>query len=200
MNDSISSLLETASADALPVLRGVRDDQLTGPTPCPDYDVRGLLDHLFQVVTHFQVLAAKGEADFGAAPERLGDDRGERFAAELAVLAGAWAAPGAEDGVTGAMDMPARTVGSMALGDVLLHSWDLARATGQPYEPDAAVVRMVSAEFAELVPTGRKMGAFGEPRPVTEDATPFDSLLALTGRDPAWQPSVAVGTAGADRE
>ncbi|MEV8354927.1 TIGR03086 family metal-binding protein [Streptomyces niveus] len=191
MTDKISTLLETAAADALPVLRGVRDDQLALPTPCAEYDVHGLLDHLFQVITNFQVLAAKGESDFGAAAERLGDDRNERFAAEIAGLIGAWAAPGAEDGLTGAMNMPARTVGSMALGDLAVHSWDLARATGQPYEPAAAVVAALGEEFTALAPMARTMNVFGAPFPVGQDATPFESLLAETGRDPAWRPSVS---------
>ncbi|MFC8076186.1 TIGR03086 family metal-binding protein [Streptomyces sp. NPDC057307] len=191
MNAKISTLIETAAADALPVLRGVRDDQLTLPTPCAEYDVHGLLDHLFQVITNFQALAAKGESDFGAAAERLADDRRERFAAEIAELIKAWDAPGAEDGLTGGMNMPARTVGAMALGDLVVHSWDLARATGQPYEPDAVVVAMLNDEFTALAPTARKMGVFGEPFPVGEDAPPFESLLAETGRDPAWRPSVS---------
>lgn len=191
MNDSISTLIETAADDALPVLRGVRDDQLALPTPCAEYDVQGLLDHLFQVMTNFQVLAAKGESDFGTAPERLGDDRRERFTAEIAGLIKAWAAPGAEDGLTGGMNMPARTVGAMALGDLVVHSWDLARATGQPYEPAAAVVRMLCTEFTALAPTARQMGVFGAPFPVGEDAAPFDALLAETGRDPAWRPAVS---------
>lgn len=189
MDDKICTLLETAAADALPVLRGVRDDQLGEPTPCAEYDVHGLLDHLFQVIVNFQALAAKGESDFGAAPERLAEDRDERFAVEIAGLIKAWGAPGAEEGLTGAMNMPARTVGAMALGDLTVHSWDLARATGQPYEPDAAVVRALGAEFAALAPTARAMGVFGEPVPVGEDATPFDSLLAVTGRDPRWRPA-----------
>ncbi|MEV4998383.1 TIGR03086 family metal-binding protein [Streptomyces niveus] len=191
MTDKISTLLETAAADALPVLRGVRDDQLALPTPCAEYDVHGLLDHLFQVITNFQVLAAKGESDFGAAAERLGGDRNERFAAEIAGLIGAWAAPGAEDGLTGAMNMPARTVGSMALGDLAVHSWDLARATGQPYEPAAAVVAALGEEFTALAPMARTMNVFGATFPVGQDATPFESLLAETGRDPAWRPSVS---------
>ncbi|QHY97417.1 hypothetical protein SSPS47_20125 [Streptomyces sp. S4.7] len=191
MDDKISTLLEAAAADALPVLRGVRDDQLTLPTPCAEYDVHGLLDHLFQVITNFQALAGKGESDFGTPPERLADDRRERFAAEIDRLIGAWAAPGAEDGLTGAMNMPARTVGAMALGDLTVHSWDLARATGQPYEPDAAVVRMLGVEFTALAPTARSMNVFGEPFPVDGEATPFESLLAETGRDPGWQPPAA---------
>ncbi|WP_405795880.1 TIGR03086 family metal-binding protein [Streptomyces sp. NBC_01506] len=188
MDDKISTLLERAAADALPVLRGVRDDQLTLPTPCAEYDVHGLLDHLFQVVISFQALAAKGESDFGSPPERLADDRRERFATEVGKLIEAWAEPGAEDGLTGGMKMPARTVGAMALGDLTVHAWDLARATGQPYEPDAAVVRMLNVEFAALAPTARSMNVFGEPFPVGEDATPFESLLAETGRDPGWRP------------
>lgn len=187
MNDKISTLLDTAAADALPVLRGVRDDQLTLPTPCAEYDVHGLLDHLFQVIINFQVLGAKGESDFGAPVERLGDDRRERFDTEIAKLIEAWGAPGAEDGLTGGMRIPARTVGAMALGDLTVHSWDLARATGQPYEPDAAVVRMLNDEFAALAPTARSMNVFGEAFPVGEDATPFEVLLALTGRDPGWR-------------
>lgn len=192
MDDKISTLLEAAADDAMPVLRGVRDDQLTLPTPCAEYDVHGLLDHLFQVITNFQLLAGKGESDFAAAPERLGDDRRERFAAEIARLIEAWAAPGAETGVTGAMSMPARTVGAMALGDLAVHTWDLARATGQTYEPDAAVVRMLGVEFMALAPTARSMNMFGEPFPVDGDVTAFESLLAETGRDPGWRPSATV--------
>lgn len=186
MDDKISTLLETAADDALPVLRGVRDDQLTLATPCAEYDVQGLLDHLFQVIINFQVLAAKGESDFGATVEPLGDDRRERLNTEIAKLIKAWGAPGAEDGVTGGMKMPARTVGAMALGDLTVHSWDLARATGQPYEPDAAVVRMLNEEFAALAPTARSMNVFGEAFPVGEGAGPFEVLLAVTGRDPGW--------------
>ncbi|MFC9608091.1 TIGR03086 family metal-binding protein [Streptomyces niveus] len=191
MDDKISTLLEAAAADALPVLRGVRDDQLTLPTPCVEYDVHGLLDHLFQVITNFQALAGKGESDFGTAPEHLAADRRERFAAEIDRLIEAWAAPGAEDGLTGAMNMPARTVGAMALGDLTVHSWDLARATGQPYEPDAAVVRMLGVEFVALAPTARSMNVFGEPFAVAGDVTPFEYLLAETGRDPGWRPPAA---------
>lgn len=60
----ISTLLDAAAQVALPVLRAVRDDQLGRPTPCSEYDVRALLNHLFQVVVAFQTLAAKKDVDF----------------------------------------------------------------------------------------------------------------------------------------
>ncbi|MEV7871125.1 TIGR03086 family metal-binding protein [Streptomyces sp. NPDC088124] len=184
----ISALLKLAADGALPVVRGIGDERLGAPTPCAEYDVHALLDHLFQVVVNFQALAAKRDADFGAAPEHLAGEWRERFAAETARLVDAWDAPGAEEGTSGAMGLPARTVGSMVLGDLTVHAWDLARATGQPYEPDASLVGLLTAEFGALAPTARKMGVFGEPVPVAPDAAPFDVLLALTGRDPGWAP------------
>ncbi|MFE2496777.1 TIGR03086 family metal-binding protein [Streptomyces scopuliridis] len=146
----------------------------------------GPVDHLFQVVVNFQALAAKKDSDFGAAPEHLTGAWRDRFADETVRLIAAWDAPGAEEGTSGAMGMPARTVGAMVVGDLAVHGWDLARATAQPYEPDAALVGMLGAEFGALAPTARKMGVFGEPVPVGEDAGPFEALLAMTGRDPGW--------------
>ncbi|MFJ1745874.1 TIGR03086 family metal-binding protein [Streptomyces sp. NPDC088116] len=186
MSEKISRLLEMAADRTVPVVRGITDAQLTAPTPCSAYDVHALADHLFQVLVNFQVLAARGETDFGAAPEHLEGEWRDRFADETVRLVAAWDAPGAEEGTTGAMGMPARTVGAMALGDLTVHGWDLARATGQPYEPDPAVVDMLRVDFGALAPKAREMGVFGEPVPVGADAGPFETLLALTGRDPGW--------------
>lgn len=186
MSEKISRLLEVAAGRALPVVRGISDEQLAAPTPCSEYDVHALADHLFQVIVNFQALAAKKDAEFGAAPEHLAGPWRERFADETAALVAAWDAPGAEDGTSGAMGLPARTVGAMVLGDLTVHAWDLARATGQPYEPDTAVVEMLVVEFGALAPTARKMGVFGEPVPVADDAGSFEVLLAKTGRNPNW--------------
>ncbi|MFD8969450.1 TIGR03086 family metal-binding protein [Streptomyces sp. NPDC059568] len=189
MSDKISKLLEVAADRTVTVIRGITDDQLTAPTPCSEYDVHALADHLFQVVVNFQALAAKRDADFGAAPEHLEGEWRERFADETVRLVAAWGAPGAEEGTSGAMGLPARTVGAMVVGDLAVHGWDLARATGQPYEPDPALVEMLGEEFAVLAPMAREVGMFGEPVPVAEDAGPFEVLLAATGRDPHWSRS-----------
>jgi uncharacterized protein (TIGR03086 family) len=197
MTNTISDLIDAAAARALPVVRGITDDRLDHPTSCTEYDVRGLANHLLQVVINFQALAAKKDADFSVVPDYLSDaDWRDRFADETAVLVKAWAAPGAEEGTTGAMGLAARTLGQMVLGDLTVHAWDLARATGQEYTPDPGVVGEVRAAFAALAPTARKMGAFGEPFPLPQEgegedagsASEFDRLLALTGRDPHWQP------------
>lgn len=189
MTNEISRLLEGAARAARPVVHGVRDTQLGVPTPCSEYDVRALLNHLFHVVVSFQALAARGTADFSATPDRLGagDDWRARFDAETARLVEAWSAPGALEGVSQGMSLPQRTVGGMVLGDLTVHAWDLARATGQDFAPYEPSLPELLEGWHELAPMGREMNAFGEPFPLPEGASPFEELLALSGRDPAWR-------------
>ncbi|MGW8553450.1 TIGR03086 family metal-binding protein [Streptomyces tubercidicus] len=185
----ISVLLDGAAEAALPVLRAVRDDQLGRPTPCSEYDVRALLNHLFQVVVAFRTLAAKRDVDFSRTPDRLaeyGAQWPDRFADETARLVEAWAAPGAEDGLTGGMQLPARTVGAMVLLDLTVHAWDVARATGRPYAPAAGCVAELRALAARMGPTARTMNVFAEPVPAPPGASDLEVLLAETGRDPHW--------------
>ncbi|HET6857557.1 MAG TPA: TIGR03086 family metal-binding protein [Streptomyces sp.] len=190
MTDKISELLEEAAAHADPVVRGVADRQLGEATPCADYDVRDLLNHLFHVVVSFQAIAARKETDFSHTPNYLEGEWRNRFAAESKLLVGAWAAPGAEEGTAGSMNLPARTLASMALLDLTVHAWDLARATGQTFAPDDESVRALGALVAEMGPTARQMKVFAEPCPTPGGATPFEELLASTGRDPRWKPGL----------
>lgn len=188
MTNELTELLDGAAHRAHPVVRGVKDSDLGAPTPCDEYDVRGLLNHLFHVLVGFQALAAKGTADFSTTPDYVGDgDWRARFADETARLVQAWSAPDALEGTSQGMGLPQRTVGEMVLGDLTVHAWDLARATGQdfvPYEPSLPVL---NEGLGALAPTGRKMNVFGEPFPVADDAPDFDKLLALTGRNPGWR-------------
>jgi len=187
----IGELLDLARVRAVPVVRGIADETLDAPTPCAEYDVKALVNHLFQVIVQFQRLAAKEPSDFGTAtPDRVaeGPDWRERLASEADLLVAAWSAPGAEEGTTGGMNMPARLVGSMALLDLTVHVWDLARATGQEYPgADEPVVTELTGTVAELEPTARKMGVFGEAVTAAEGASAFERLLARTGRDPRWE-------------
>ncbi|WP_406371398.1 TIGR03086 family metal-binding protein [Streptomyces sp. NBC_01550] len=184
----ISELLAAAADSAAPVVRGIDDGRLGDPTPCAEYDVRALIDHLFQVVVNFQALAARVEPDFGAKPTAVTGDWRGRFGEETAKLVAAWDAPGADEGTAGSMGFPARTVARMVLGDLTVHAWDLARATGQEYVPDEAVVGELGPGLAEMAPNARKAKVFGEPFPVPDGASPFERMLAVTGRDPGWQP------------
>jgi uncharacterized protein (TIGR03086 family) len=186
MTAKISELLDAAAREAVPVARGVGDDQLGERTPCADYTVRDLLNHLLHVVINFQALAAEKVADFTTTPDYLSGDWRSRFADETVRLVDAWTLPGADEGVSGTMNLPARTMGSMVLLDLTVHAWDLARATGQDFTADAASVQALGALMEEMGPTARQMKVFGEPFPVPDRASTFDTLLAATGRDPRW--------------
>ncbi|MGW4033248.1 TIGR03086 family metal-binding protein [Streptomyces sp. NPDC004838] len=192
MTTPMSELLGAAAERAVPVVRGIADDRLGDPTPCAEYDVRALVDHLLQVLINFQALAAKQPADFGEWPRYVeGEPDGwrDRFVGEAASLVDAWAAPGAEDGTTGDFGLPARTVGFMVLGDLTVHAWDLARATGQDFVPDPTVVAELGPVVAGMAPMARQNGVYGEEFAVGDDASGFERVLGLTGRDPGWRPA-----------
>ncbi|OLO32718.1 TIGR03086 family protein [Streptomyces sp. MNU77] len=197
MTQTIGELLESAAGRALPVVRGIDDGQLGGGTPCAEYDVRALVNHLFQVVVNFQALAAREEVDFDQVPEFVAGDWRGRFGDETARLVEAWSVPGVEEGTTGRMGLPARTVGLMVLGDLTVHAWDLARATGADFVPEESVVDELGPGLAAMAPQAREMKVFGEPFPVGEGASAFERLLAVTGRDPGWRPTGTPGAAGA---
>jgi uncharacterized protein (TIGR03086 family) len=185
----VAVLLDAAARQAVPVVRGIGDDALTAPTPCADYDVRALVDHLHHVVVQFQELAAKKKADFSTTPSTVRPDTDWRaeFAREAGALVTAWAAPGAEEGTSGEMGMPARTVAYMALLDLTVHAWDLAVATGQPYEADPAVVAELLDAVRAMAPQAREYGVFGPEMPTPAQATGLERVLAVTGRDPRWR-------------
>ncbi|WP_282693130.1 TIGR03086 family metal-binding protein [Streptomyces sp. CC208A] len=188
MDHRIGDLLRAAADLAVPLVESTEDVSLGAPTPCAEYDVRALLNHLFSVVVNFQALAAKQEADFSTTPDRVAEPgwRGE-FAAETRRLVEAWAAPGAEEGTAGAMGLPARTVGSMVLLDLTVHGWDLARATGREFVPDPVVVAGLADEVERMAPMARKMNVFAEAVDLPAGASALERLLATTGRDPrAW--------------
>lgn len=121
---------------------------------------------------------------------RLGDDWRTRIPTELSRLADAWKDPEAWAGMTkaGGFEMPGEVGGLVALDEVLLHGWDLARASGQPYDADEASVA-ACYDFVAQWPDDARGGLFGPVVDVPAGAPMLDRLLGLSGRDPAWTPT-----------
>jgi uncharacterized protein (TIGR03086 family) len=85
--------------------------------------------------------------------------------------------------------MPAPAMAAVALDELVVHGWDLAVATGQPYPvSDADAVVCISFAGAVGESPSERAGLYGPRVPVPADAPAFDRLLGLTGRDPAWRP------------
>ncbi|MEU1243991.1 TIGR03086 family metal-binding protein [Micromonospora parva] len=190
MSTQTSDLLAAAAPGTIGVVRGISDDQLGLPTPCQDYLVRDLLNHLFQVVINFQDLAEKRQVEWAEKPDHLADGWRDRFEVETGRLIVAWSEPSTLEGVSPGMGMPQSVVGGMALLDLIVHGWDLAVATGQPYHPAPEAVAELHALVEQLGPTARKMGVFADPvPPATPTETPTSDLahlLTQTGRTPTW--------------
>jgi uncharacterized protein (TIGR03086 family) len=148
--------------------------------------VRDLLNHLFEVVINFQSLAAKQPVEWSDKPDLLADGWRDRFEAECGRLIDAWSDPSAMEGVSTGMGLPQQTVGNMALLDLTVHPWDLARATGQEFTAEPAVIASLHGMVEQMGPQARKTGVFGEPVPTAPDASDLDRLLGRTGRHPNW--------------
>ncbi|CAA9398365.1 TIGR03086 family metal-binding protein [uncultured Nocardioides sp.] len=176
---------------------GIAEDQLDAPTPTGS-TVGEMVQHLMGLCVAFRDAAAKVDGPTTSTPpgpvsEPLPDDWRTRVDGLLGELAAAWQDAAAWDGATraGGVDLPGEVAGLVALDEVLLHGWDLAVATGQPYEPtDAeceAVVPVVSPEPGDPDGSGRG-DLFGPVIEVPDDAPAFDRVLGLAGRDPRWTP------------
>lgn len=186
--------LAPAAREVSRLVREVRDDQLPGPTPCADTPVAALLDHLHGLAVGLRLAAEKRPTGApSASADALPEDWRRRIPRELDELATAWGDAAAWEGTSepGGVQLPAAWAGRVTLNEVLVHGWDLAVATGQPYAPDPGAVEACieyAHEFAAAAPEGRN-SIYGPVEPVPEDAPAFDRLLGLTGRDPAWTPS-----------
>jgi uncharacterized protein (TIGR03086 family) len=178
------------------LVTNVTDAQQAAPTPCPQYQVADLLEHIGTMAQAFTAAARKQpgpltEQQPAGDAARLPADWRTRIPADLATLAEAWSGPDAWDGDTriAAMDSPAAMVGVTVADELVVHGWDLAQATGQPYRPDPAAVG-AARSFLDLfaspdAPPGDDV-AFGPSRPAPAGASDLDQVLALAGRDPSW--------------
>jgi uncharacterized protein (TIGR03086 family) len=178
------------------LVSGVGDAEHGAPTPCPAYQVADLLEHLGTMAQAFTAAARKQpgpltEQQPAGDAARLPADWRTRIPRDLGTLAQAWSEPGAWDGMTriAGMDAPAAMVGVTVADELVVHGWDLARATGQPFQPDPAAVRAARSfldQFASPdAPAGDEV-PFGPSRPAPDDAPAFDQVLALAGRDATW--------------
>jgi uncharacterized protein (TIGR03086 family) len=183
----------TAATPAVAIVRAIRTDQLDAATPCDDYDVRKLVNHLLFWGPSLEGAARKESVAPPAASDRDVDlthgDWAGRFEAQADRLVAAWSEPDAWEGTTrmgGPTPLPASMVGGMLLGEFVVHGWDLARATGQEPVWDDGVLHLVYREVEQTAEQGRESGVYAARVEVPGTAPLLARILALTGRDPNW--------------
>lgn len=188
--------LGPATTTLATLVAAVRDEDLARPTPCTEYSVADLVDHVGGLAVAFTG-AARKEPVPGTEQGAVGDGSRlepgfrDRIGADLGALAAAWRDPAAYDGMTaaGGIDLPGDVAAAVALNEVVVHGWDLAVATGQQYAADPAdLARLI--EFATTWPAEGSPPAFGPVVDVHDDAPDLDRLLGLNGRRADWSAGV----------
>lgn len=183
-----------AYAYAAEVVAGVRPDQLGGPTPCPDYDVGTLIDHL--VGAGWRAVAlGRGETPTGEEfPHVELTDAPEQLRRAGHAAAAAWT----EDRLATTTTMPwgetytGSTLVDMYLSELVAHAWDLAMAIDETPSCDeelasaalAAARAMLRPEYRDMMGTGNP---FGAEQPAGDDATTLDRFASFMGRPVDWQ-------------
>ena len=179
--------LEDAMDHTSAIVAAVPQDRYTAPTPCPDFDVRTLMNHLVAGNLLFAT-AARGEpldmTVFEA--DHLGDDPGAAYRRSADEALEAWRRPGVFEEQLTFGGMPGRAVIRLHLTEELVHGWDLASSTGQDPAFDPRLAAM-ALEAMQQVPTEMLRGGvgFGDEIVVGEDAPAHERLVAFLGRDPA---------------
>ena len=174
----LSDLYDRASAWTAAKVKGALK-QLDRPTPCDEWDVRALLNHILDTQRYFTG-TARGEdvpPPSPDPPDLLGGDPLATFEQSSADLKRAFNEPGVIDKTGPAL--------GIASADQLLHGWDLAKAIGEdatmPEGLAAVAYEIIHGRFSEE----QRRGVFKPAVAVAPDASPQDKLLAYAGRDPA---------------
>lgn len=171
-----------------PLVNGTRADQLDNVTPCSEWKVRDLLNHVIGG-GHMFASGLRGESFVAgdAPPDFVGNDHRAAFRASIAGFSAALATT---DDLDKPVSLPFGTLPAvaalqLAAGDLLVHGWDLAQATGQPFDPPADFVE-ASYEFFKLAVNDdlRAAGLFGPAVDVADGASALGKLLAHSGRQP----------------
>jgi uncharacterized protein (TIGR03086 family) len=170
-------------------LARVLPDQWTAPTPCAEWDVRALVNHVVGANRRYTMLlhgATAGAVDATRIVDHLGLDPLASFVTTAAELNAAFREPGAlaRTAHHPAGERTGAQLLEMRVLDVAVHTWDLARAIGHSPHLDPEVAeRGLAFMSAALTPENRGE-SFGPEVPVPADAPVYDRLAAFAGRTP----------------
>ena len=163
------------------VLVKVKSDQLSSPTPCPEWDVKALIDHVIagnqRVVERAGGQLAPLPEDLGAAYRASAKAAQETFAAPQALTRTYQISIG---------ELPGTAFIELRTSDLLAHAWDLAIATGQPTDLDPELAEYILAFSKDMMSRPGLRGdgrPFGDEQPCGEERSAADQVAAFLGRE-----------------
>jgi uncharacterized protein (TIGR03086 family) len=182
---------DRAVASTADVVKATSAGQMSAPTPCAEWDVRALLNHVIGTLWLAEGLLADQAPRYPVAPGGLppGDLAGDDPAAAYAEAASAAAAAAAGDAltrghVTPLGQMPGPALAGFTTLDILVHGWDLATATGQPADLDGRLAAHVLGFAEQAITPDTRAPRIGPPRAVAPGAPVTHRLVAFLGRTP----------------
>src|ERR1700744_5178976 len=183
--------MASAATEDARVVAGSEGHQLTAATPCTDWDLRTLLNHTILWTAYSAERRARGEplpggrsqSDFVAEPGYA-----KAYAAQLEKAVAAWSDPAAWNRELNVMGNPTPSdgVGALLLAEMVLHGWDVARATGPDFHRGGPVLAAAAQAVADNAELFRQYQGFAAEVELPAGASDFDRLLAASGRDPGW--------------
>lgn len=190
--DAVANLARVLD-DASALVDTVTIDDLAKPTPCTDWSVGALVQHMIAVASIYGRAFRGSEgmapaASAGDTPTPDGQSIAYRRAADDLLVAAR--TPGALDQIARlvSLELPGQVAIRLVVAEQLLHSWDLAQAVGRPFTMDESLAAETLEGLREAlaaIPGVRGAGrAFGEEVPCPADASAQDRLLAFSGRQP----------------
>ncbi len=178
--------LNPACEAMIKVLADVGDDRLTTPSPCTEFTVGDLIDHVDLVAQGATALALGSSERPATGYSYLEPDWRDIVTEHLRALGKAWDDPAVWEGkgnVPGS-DLSNSTWGKIALTELVVHGWDIATATGQGFDLPEQTLQACFEHVAVFVPNAPLPDLWGPPVEVPPDAALLDRILAITGRAP----------------
>lgn len=177
--------IEKATEQAAKAVEGVKPEHLSEPTPCSDFDVKALLNHLLAGMHMLTTAAQTGKAEV---PDQglVGPDPAKQYAEARSKLLEAIRAPGALDKTLEMPfgSMPGQMMAGIAFMEHLTHAWDVRKATGQPTDMPESLVQECLDLVTPMDAMLRMPGVCGPKVDVPDDASLTDRLAGFMGRQP----------------
>ena len=172
--DDDLAVLRRALDQLAALLADVRSDRSGDPTPCSEWTVQDLVDHVVSAPTRFARMLRDQPIDWAAPSPPAGDDPADAFRAHADNLLDAWRDHSGP--VEGASP-------DWQCAELAVHTWDLATAVGAPtstLDPQVAE-RGLALMRSSLTPENRGP-VFGPEQPAPEDADAYERIAAFAGR------------------
>lgn len=177
--------IERAAKNTSPIVHGVKESQYGDPTPCSEFDVKALLNHMIGGLEMLRQ-AASGEDAQMPEGDQFGADPGKEYDARVATLLDTIKKPGVLD-ETWKMPfapLPGQMMASIAFVEHLTHGWDLAHATGQDRTLPDDLIAEARGVVEPMEQMWRMQGVCGPAVSVADSAPASDQYAGFMGRQP----------------